>query len=495
MLSLSTTTSANRNTSPALWGVLVFISIVLGLGAALSILVPTGLLALLGAACWLRIVGVPSPPVLVVIALVFVPMAGLFISRPEGFEVDVTVVAQSIESGNLGNRIVFPLLLALGLYFVLKRPADVLWLNLTPWICFYLVFLCLSVLWSGEPWLTLRRVAVPVCVVGFAFGVGAVYYGTKPEGHVALSRTIVWASSIAALGVVAACVLQGDLGVTDPLWRLGNEGVENQTAWVFGIGFLMLWATWSRSDIWPTRKEKLLHVSLLAVTLLLTKSRTTLLAVLLGIATIEWLRPRVGRQRFLRLGGLMACLLAGGFLMIYTPAYEVILARGNDESVDTFSGRLPLWESLWPVLSEHLWLGLGFGAFWSSKTVQTFASHWTPTATHNGYLELIADVGVIGLAASFLIVGLSVRNGFRLLKYPAYREVSVALVALIAGAMVVSLGMSWYLERFQEYPSIVILGLSIYVAHRVSLLEQATASQARGRLHKLGASREGSMST
>ena len=495
MLSLRNTTSTDWNASLAFWGTLVFISIVLGLGAAQSILIPAGLLLLLAAACWFRIVGVPSLPTLAVIALVFIPLAGLFIGRPEGLQVDAAMVAESIESGNLGNRIAFPLLLALSLYFVFKRPVDVLRINLTPWIIFYLLFLCLSVLWSWEPWLTLRRVVVPVCVVGFAFGIGAVYYGTKLEGHVALTRTVVWASSIAALGVLTACILQGDLGVTDPLWRLGNEGVENQTAWVFGVGLLMLWATWSRADMWPTRTEKLLHVSLLTVTLLLTKSRTTLLAVFLGIATIEWLKPRLGRQRLLHLGGLLMCLATGALLLMLTPAYDMILARGNDESIDTFSGRLPLWESLWSVLSEHLWVGLGFGAFWSPKIVQAFASHWTPTATHNGYLELIADVGVIGLAASFLIAGLSIRNGFRLLKYPAYREIGIALVALITASMVVSLGMSWYLERFQEYPSIVILGLSMYVAHRVSLLEQATASQTQGRPHELSASRKRAIST
>jgi O-antigen ligase len=103
--------------------------------------------------------------------------------------------------------------------------------------------------------------------------------------------------------------------------------------------------------------------------------------------------------------------------------------------------------------------------------VQAFASHWTPTATHNGYLDLIADVGLIGLTISFLIAGLSIKNGLRLLKYPEYRELGIALVALIIASMVVSLGMSWYLERFQEYPSIVVLGLSIYVAHRVSVLK------------------------
>jgi O-antigen ligase len=412
-------------------------------------------------------------------------MAGLFTSRPDHYQVDVTVVIQSIESGDLGNRIAFPLLLVLGLYFVLRRPSAVLHLNLTPWVGLYLIFLCLSMFWSWDPWLTLRRVAIPVCVVSFVLGIGAVYYGTKQNGYATLARTIVWTSSIASLMIVAASILHGDLRVTDPLWRLGREGAENLTAWVFGVGFLVVWATWSRTDIWPSRWEKFLHVSLLAGTLLLTKSRTTLVAMFLGIATIEWLKPQLGSQRVLRLAGFLMCFVAGGLVLMATPAHDALWARGNEESIDTLSGRLPLWESLWSVLSKHLWFGLGFGAFWSPKTVQAFASHWTPTATHNGYLELIADVGLVGLAASFFIAALSLRNGFRLLKYPLYREIGTALVALIVADMVVSLGMSWYLERFQEYPSIVILGLSMYVAHRVSVFDQAEETKRRNKSRAL----------
>ena len=224
MLSLGNTTSINRNTSPALWGALIIISVALGLGAAQSILIPTGLLALLGLAFWFRMVGMPSPPVLAVIVLVFLPMAGLFSSRPDRSLINVTEATESIESGNLGNRIAFPILCALGLYFVLKRPVEVVRLSITPWIVLYLALLCVSVLWSWEPWLTLRRVAVPVCVVGFVFGIGAVYYGTKPDGYVPLARTIVWTSSIASLGVVTAGVLEGDLAVTDPHVASGKGG-------------------------------------------------------------------------------------------------------------------------------------------------------------------------------------------------------------------------------------------------------------------------------
>ncbi len=459
----------SRSISVLYWAGLIAFSILLGLGISLSLLVPAGILAMAAMLGWVRIVEIPSPATLAVIGLLFATMSGIFAARPDDYIVDVSDVAETIESGSLVNKMVFPLLLVLGVYFIFQRPLEVIDINLIPWLTLYLLFICSSVLWSWDPPLTLRRIMIPVCVVGFVAGIGVGYYGGKERGFLPLARTIVWISSTAALLVVVLTIIHGDVGLSDPAWRLGRRDAENLTAWVFAVGLLVVWATRSRKDIWPQSSEKLFHLALLAVVLLLTKSRTTLAAVILGIATIEWLKPRQPLFRILSVVGL----LSGCIILVLMPGTEVIWQRGSDESIGTLSGRVPLWENLWHVLSGNLWAGVGFGAFWSPKTVQTFASHWTPTSTHNGYLELVADVGLLGLLASFVVAGISFRNGLRLSRYPQYHEEGVTLVSLIVGASVVSLGMSWYLERFQEYPSMVILCVSLYVAKCLRRVEHS----------------------
>lgn len=467
----------SRRTNLSLaWGALICLSIVLGLAISFTPLVLIGVVVVLSAVFWMRIARWPSIPSLIVIVLLLIPMVGLFVGHSKDYKTDVETVSESIESGSLGNRIVFPMLFVLGLYFVQLRPVDALRSNVTPWAGIYLAFLCLSVFWSLETMLTLRRVIVPVCVFAFVYGIGAVYYGTMRNGYVPMVRAIVWTSSTAALVILATRILQGDVQVMEPTWRLGNESVENQTAWMFGLGLLVAWATWARMDIWPIYQEKVFHLSILILTLLMTKSRTTLIAVFLGVLTIEWLRPRLGWRRLMRVSGMVAVCL----VLVFVPGFDATWTRGNEEAIDTLSGRLPLWENLLQIISGHLWGGLGYGALWSPKIVQAFSSHWTPTATHNGYLELVADLGLVGLLLSFVITGLSVWNGLKLTRYPEYREIGIALVALIVASLVVSMGMSWYLERFQEYPSIVVLGLSVYVAHCLTALQQKVNTPGSG---------------
>ncbi|MCW5799223.1 MAG: hypothetical protein KIT40_12030, partial [Nitrospira sp.] len=342
---------SSRSISALYWGGLIAFSMLLGLGISLSLLVPAGILAFAAMLGWVRIVETPSPATLAVSGLLFATMSGIFAARPDDYIVDVSDVAETIESGSLVNKIVFPLLLVLGLYFIFQRPLEVIDINLVPWLTLYLLFICSSVLWSWDPPLTLRRIMIPVCVVGFVAGIGVGYYGGKERGFLPLARTIVWISSTSALLVVVLTIIHGDVGLSDPAWRLGRRDAENLTAWVFAVGLLVVWATRSRKDIWPQSSEKLFHLALLAVVLLLTKSRTTLAAAILGIVTIEWLKPRQPLFRILSVVGL----LSGCIILILMPGAEVIWQRGSDESIGTLSGRVPLWENLWHVLSGNLW--------------------------------------------------------------------------------------------------------------------------------------------
>src|SRR5690606_19265372 len=73
----------------------------------------------------------------------------------------------------------------------------------------------------------------------------------------------------------------------------------------------------------------------------------------------------------------------------------------------TLSGRIELWALVWAYVSEHLWLGAGYGAFWQSgaaSPVLQLGRGWVIDAahSHNGYLELWVTCGLIGLGLAAL---------------------------------------------------------------------------------------------
>ena len=84
-------------------------------------------------------------------------------------------------------------------------------------------------------------------------------------------------------------------------------------------------------------------------------------------------------------------------------------ATGRDSS---FTGRLPLWQTLLKIGSRRPILGFGFGSFWlgeqSRQLWNTFL--WRPTTGHNGYLDVFIDLGLVGLALLALLIVKAVKT-------------------------------------------------------------------------------------
>jgi O-antigen ligase len=66
----------------------------------------------------------------------------------------------------------------------------------------------------------------------------------------------------------------------------------------------------------------------------------------------------------------------------------------------TFSGRTDLWEAMMIEVSKHLYLGAGYQAFWSLDNPSALWLYevfiWLPTQSHNGYIDILNELGLIG---------------------------------------------------------------------------------------------------
>jgi len=94
-------------------------------------------------------------------------------------------------------------------------------------------------------------------------------------------------------------------------------------------------------------------------------------------------------------------------ILIVPEIIEVVLGSAGKDL--TFTGRVDLWLDIWEEAQNHLFLGTGFQAFWvitSEKIEQLFEIYvWLPIQAHNGYLDIINEVGIIGMVLfSFIIV-------------------------------------------------------------------------------------------
>lgn len=122
-------------------------------------------------------------------------------------------------------------------------------------------------------------------------------------------------------------------------------------------------------------------------------SITTLMvgsASYLGLQLFRRLQLAVPQVGFL---ALVICLMAFGTATPFVGGTNVAsfsLSLGRDS---TLTGRTDVWAEVLPAREEQPLLGYGLGSFWSDARRQAYE---IPTA-HNGYLDILLELGEVGL--------------------------------------------------------------------------------------------------
>lgn len=177
------------------------------------------------------------------------------------------------------------------------------------------------------------------------------------------------------------------------------------------------------------------------VGVILSLSSTALTVLMLGIVVAGFLSvlTSIGNrtQRGLILIAGLLFLIIVGVLMGVAAAGSVAQQFGKDL---TFSGRLEIWQHLWPAALSRPWLGHGFAIFRQGDYFAQFMSgvHWKARSTHNSYLEIILSMGFPVLFLWLTILGSSIWNAVTRLDWRSsdvrslIRMVTIIIVCLVA---------------------------------------------------------------
>jgi exopolysaccharide production protein ExoQ len=103
-------------------------------------------------------------------------------------------------------------------------------------------------------------------------------------------------------------------------------------------------------------------------------------------------------------------------ILIATDERHILGLLGRDTSL---TGRTEVWRALIPSILKRPFFGYGFYAFWLGMKGESsniiLATHWVFGYAHNGFLEVVLQLGVVGLslfAATFI---LAIRDAWRCL--------------------------------------------------------------------------------
>lgn len=135
-------------------------------------------------------------------------------------------------------------------------------------------------------------------------------------------------------------------------------------------------------------------------------SATSIAVLLVGLATFFTIRRENFQVRHLDrmvrttlFGAGVAFLLVG--LLEFSPLASVSSLFGRDE---TLTGRSDLiWDVLIPIAWKNIVFGVGYGGFWVERP-DGFDFKGHINQAHNGYLDVILELGVVGLVLLLVLI-------------------------------------------------------------------------------------------
>lgn len=355
----------------------------------------------------------------------------------------------------------------IGFFLIATAPATASLVSLVLWLCFYvyslfilcraygiqwlrdmvrmrlllvivLAIACLSPLWSYDPSLSAQRVVHLLGTTAMGVFIGYHYEVNK------VSASLFAALCILIIGGAFAAILAPDLGqstyeaefgtIGEPAWR-GFQGGKNGyglTASVLVVVALcrVQSLSWARS-----RWVCVVVVAIGLVALLMSKSMTSVMALMLALAVLA-MEKLAGH---LRIPPPAALFLALACVLLARVAATMF---GFDPSADWFgfigrssdlTGRTDVWLPTWRVIIDNPLLGHGYGALWFPRLGLEGAQQgllgltWTAYSAHNGFLQLASE---IGLPAAIFAVSFAVLSLVEMIRLYAFRPSPYVLLVI-----------------------------------------------------------------
>jgi O-antigen ligase len=344
------------------------------------------------------------------LAALMVAMTLVLMTVPEGFDYAALAKAGPPAEGSLASRLAWLSLLAISGWIIVWR-AGIAWL-LMRWVNpFFLMFVGLSlasVAWSLYPGISFRRWMRVLTFLMVAVAFTIVSWHERRFQNVV--RTII---TMLLFGSLVFGIVRPELAIhheTSPelanAWH-GLASHKNGLGAMASLGVIL----WAHAFLAHEERglKMWLGLALSGACLVLSKSSTSLLTSILVIGFLLLLLrapPALSTLRPYLIGGFSAVLLVYVLMLLgVLPGVDALLspvssAFGKDTS---FSGRTGIWQIIRAQIAQHPVKGIGYGGYWvgpepwspAYEMVQRL--NFYPGQAHNGYLEVLNDLGIVGM--------------------------------------------------------------------------------------------------
>lgn len=355
--------------------------------------------------------------------LIFLSVA--FSLMPAGLNWNNIDPKGNFAAGSMIFQLQYGTLFALaGLTILINRKwAKIHLIHQNPFLLLMIAYCALSCIWSPYPVTSIKRVIqlAGLLIVGIAIA--------PPAGsRKLLTHTLLLTFVSLQLLSLPVILIAPDIGIEYALgsaWR-GILSQKNALGSVSALAAI-LWLSQLLSRTYPARIA--IAGLLFSFFMLIMSKSTTALLVCLLCGTLYLLI----RRKFIRHIADLVQLLLILTIIVVLPLFLFLIIAGRMPTwaelfypVEYFTGkssdltgRTEIWLLIMDEIGRHPILGLGYGAFWLGEgSLSQFIIDllgWIPLQAHNGYLDIVNELGIVGFTILLTLFIVHIRHLLRLM--------------------------------------------------------------------------------
>ena len=338
----------------------------------------------------------------------------IFSLLPYGISWDYTGKSSLTMEGSLTVKLEWGSLFALSAGMLYFHPKQAI-LNLkalNPFLVMILLWCLASSAWSPMAAVTFKRA---IQLYGFVAISLALQLSSHPVRLIV--ENMLYTLMVLLVGSFVVTVINPSIGIDYELggaWR-GILSQKNELGQVAAMSILL----WQVLACITVVNYRIMTFSLLFsfLMLVLSKSSTSMIVMISTSSIFHILRKRhiSSEYAITRILFGLICLLTLGLFVFFlqesrlpTSAEITAPIAGIFGKASDLTGRTDIWELVWLEIRRHWITGLGYGSFWlgpdSLSQYVIDALHWIPLQSHNGYLDILNEQGLVGITLTVLAI-------------------------------------------------------------------------------------------
>jgi exopolysaccharide production protein ExoQ len=348
-------------------------------------------------------------------------------------------IAKGIEEGSIQGKIGFLGIGLFGIFGLLRKDRGALSIKglLGGLILFFFIWSFLSIIWTDDIPLTIRKLGVLALL-----GLGALAFASRFS-----LREIVWFAFFStAVYVFIGVVTELSFGTFSP-WASGYQfsGTLHPNTQGINCSIMLISALYLARTSEGRRRLFFLIATLGAlIFLILTRSRTSFASAIIAIIAGWVSATSTSRRLTLIINIILAVAL---FLVLFGKSlmpgiWEGVLLGRDPGDVSTLTGRTLVWDTCMVFVAKHPFIGYGYGAFWTSKRTLEIMSmqEWDVSTAHSAFIDLTLGLGLPGMILYVLTLFMGIKRCL------SYYSLTKDLNYVFLGSLLIYCFLSGFLE-------------------------------------------------